>query len=75
MHPANRFTFHRRPTAPHTTALGFGHALVAAVLAKDQAARLTELGKSGFHTLPHLRLTQDLLRLLLKSLCVVFTVQ
>lgn len=59
MHPANQFAFHCRRKAPRTAALRFGRALVAAVLAKDQAARLTELGKSGFHTLPRLHLTQD----------------
>lgn len=59
VHPANRFAFHSRSPAPCTTALGFSLALIAVVLAKDQAARLTELGKSGFHTLPRLHLTQD----------------
>jgi hypothetical protein len=66
MHPANRFAFHSRSPAPCTTALGFSRALVAAVLAKDQAARLTKLGKSGFHMLPRLHLTQDPLHLQLK---------
>ena len=66
VHPANRFAFHGRRKAPHTTALGFGRALIAAVVAKDQAARLTKLGKSGFHTLSQFRLTQDPLHLQLK---------
>ena len=59
MHPTNRFAFHGRRKTTLTTTLGFGIALVAVVLAKYQAARLTELGKSGFHTLPRLHLTQD----------------
>ena len=59
MHPANRFAFHCWGKTTHTTTLGFGLALVAVVLAKDQAARLAELGKSGFHTFSRLHLTQD----------------
>lgn len=67
MHPANRFAFHRRRKAPRTAALRFRGALIAAVLAKDQAARLTELGKSGFHTLSRLYLAQNPLRLVRKK--------
>ena len=58
MHPANRFTFHGRRKAPRTAALRFGRALFAAVSTKNRAPRLTELGKTGFHSLPRLHLTQ-----------------
>jgi MinD superfamily P-loop ATPase len=63
MHPANRFTFHSWRKTARTAALGFGCALFAAVSTKNRALRLTELGKSGFHTLPRLHLTQDPLHL------------
>ena len=72
MHPANRFTFHSRRKTPRTTTLRFGRALVAAVLAKDQAARLAELGKSGFHALSRFHLAQDPLHLQLNWYLGVF---
>jgi len=72
VHPANRFAFHRRRSAPHTAALGFGRALIAVVLAKDQDARLAELGKSGFHVLSQFHLAQDPLHLQLNWYLGVF---
>ena len=66
VHPTNRFAFNSRRKAPRTTALRFRRALIAAVLTKDRAARLSELGKSRVHTLTRLRFTQDPLHLLLK---------
>ena len=66
VHSANRFTFHSRRKTPSTTALRFRRALIAVVLAKDQAAWFMELGKSGFHALPRFHLAQDPLHLLIK---------
>ena len=49
VHSANRFAFHGRCKAPHTTTLGFRGALVAAVLTENRAPWLTKLGKTGLH--------------------------
>jgi hypothetical protein len=71
VHSANRFAFYGRRKAPNTTALGFGRTFIAAVLAKDNDARLSELGKSGFHALSRFHLAQDPLHLQLKFWCAV----